>query len=186
MEKAQLINLLTTKMEGSLRALDHDLKGLRTGRASVNLLDPVMVEAYGSRMPLSQVATVSTPDARIIAVQVWDKGMVKAVEKAITEANLGLNPSSDGQVIRLPLPPLTEDRRKELVKLAHKYGENTKIALRNVRRDGMDELKKMEKDNVINKDEHHTMSESVQKLTDDFVSKIDAQIKIKEQEILTV
>lgn len=186
MEKEQLLSTLTTKMEGSLRSLDNDLKGLRTGRASVNLLDPVMVEAYGSRMPLSQVATVSTPDARIIAVQVWDKGMVKAVEKAITEANLGLNPAADGQLIRLPLPPLTEERRKELVKLAHKYGENTKIAIRNVRRDGMDELKKMEKDNVIGKDEHHSMSESVQKLTDDFSNKIDAQIKIKEQEILTV
>lgn len=186
MEKEKLISDLSTKMENSLRVLDNELKGLRTGRASVNLLDPVMVEAYGSRMPLSQVATISTPDARIISVQVWDKAMVKAVEKAITEANLGLNPSSDGQLIRLPLPLLSEDRRKELVKLAHKYGENTKIAIRNVRRDGMDVLKKMEKDSLISKDDHHSISEDVQKLTDDFVGKVDNAVKHKEQEILTI
>lgn len=186
MEKSQLMNDLTSKMEASLRVLDNELKGLRTGRASVNLLDPVMVEAYGSRMALSQVATISTPDAKTISVQVWDKGMVKAVEKAITEANLGLNPASDGQLIRLPLPPLSEERRKDLVKLAHKYGENTKIAVRNVRRDGMDVLKKLEKDNVIGKDEHHSLSEDVQKLTDNFVAKIDAAVRQKEQEILTI
>ena len=186
MEKAEMMNDLKSKMENSIRVLDNELKGLRTGRASVNLLDPVMVEAYGSRMPLSQVATVSTPDARIISVQVWDKGMVKAVEKAITEANLGLNPSSDGQLIRLPLPLLSEERRKELVKLSHKYGENTKIAIRNVRRDGMDVLKKMEKDSVITKDEHHSFSEEIQKITDDFVNKVDGHVKLKEQDILTI
>ncbi|MBP7189829.1 MAG: ribosome recycling factor [Rickettsiaceae bacterium] len=186
MEKSQLMNDLTSKMEASLRVLDNELKGLRTGRASVNLLDPVMVEAYGSRMPLSQVATISTPDAKTISVQVWDKTMVKAVEKSITEANLGLNPASDGQLIRLPLPPLSEERRRDLVKLAHKYGENTKIAVRNVRRDGMDILKKLEKDNLIAKDEHHSLSEDVQKLTDNFISKIDGAVKQKEQEILTI
>ncbi len=186
MEKEQIISELKTKMENSIKVLDNELKGLRTGRASVNLLDPVMVEAYGSRMPISQVATISTPDARVISVQVWDKSMVKAVEKAITEANLGLNPASDGQLIRLPIPLLSEERRKELVKLSHKYGENTKIALRNVRRDGMDILKKMEKDGSITEDEYHSFSEEIQKLTDDFVSKIDNQIKAKEQDILTI
>lgn len=186
MDKNAIINGLKSKMESSMKVLDHDLKGLRTGRASVNLLDSVVVEAYGDRMPISQVATVSTPDARMIAVQVWDKTMVKAVEKAITEANLGLNPSADGQMIRMSIPPLTEERRKELVKLAHKYGENTKIALRNVRRDGMETLKKMEKDNEISKDEHHSISEDVQKLTDEFVAKVDNEIKQKEQEIMTI
>jgi len=185
-EKATIISGLKTKMESTMRVLDHELKGLRTGRASVNLLDPVVVEAYGNRVPLSQVATVSTPDARMIAVQVWDKTMVKTVEKAITEANLGLNPAADGQIIRLPIPALNEERRKDLVKLAHKYAENTKIAIRNIRRDGMETLKKMEKDNDIAKDEHHSLSEDVQKLTDDFVNKIDTEIKQKEREIMTI
>ncbi|MES2215484.1 MAG: ribosome recycling factor [Pseudomonadota bacterium] len=186
MSKAQLMNDLKTRMESTMKVLDNELKGLRTGRASVNLLDPVVVEAYGSKMPLSQVATVSTPDARMISVQVWDKAMVKAVEKAITEANLGLNPSSEGQVIRLPIPALSEERRKDMVKLAHKYGENTKIAIRNIRRDGMETLKKMEKDNEIAKDEHHSLSEDIQKLTDDFTGKIDTTAKQKEQEIMTM
>jgi ribosome recycling factor len=186
MEKADLMHDLKSRMESGLRVLDNELKGLRTGRASANLLDPVVVEAYGSRMPLSQVATVSTPDARMISVQVWDKTMVKAVEKAITEANLGLNPSSEGQVIRLPIPPLSEERRKDIVKLGHKYGENTKIAIRNVRRDGMESLKKMEKDNEISKDEHHSLAEDIQKLTDDFVAKVDTAIKQKEQEVMTM
>ncbi len=186
MDKKSLIQDLKTRMEGALKVLDHELKGLRTGRASVNLLDPVMVEAYGSRMPLSQVGTVSTPDARTIAVQVWDKTMVKAVEKAISDANLGLNPASDGQLIRLPVPPLNEDRRKELVKLAYKYGENTKVSLRNVRRDGMEDLKKMEKDGALPKDEAHSVGEDVQKLTDDFSKKIDDTVKAKETEILNI
>ena len=137
-------------------------------------------------MPISQVATVSTPDAKTITVQVWDKTMVKAVEKAITEANLGLNPSSDGQLVRMSLPPLTEERRKELVKLAHKYGENTKVSLRNIRRDGNEELKKLEKNSEISKDEHHNLSDDIQKLTDEFSNKIDSYIKQKEQEILTI
>jgi ribosome recycling factor len=186
MEKTAFISELKTRMDKAMSILDHEFKGLRTGRASINLLDPVMVEAYGSRMPLNQVATVSTPDARTIAVQVWDKGMVKAVEKGIADANLGVNPASDGQVVRMSIPLLTEDRRKELAKLCGKYGENVKIAVRNVRRDGMDNLKKLEKDAVIGEDEHHKISDEVQKLTDDFVAKIDAQVKQKEQEILTV
>lgn len=186
MDKATIKKELSAKMDNTMRSLDHELKGLRTGRASANLLDPVMVEAYGSRMPISQVATVSTPDAKTIAVQVWDKGMVKAVEKAIADANLGVNPSSDGQLVRMSLPPLSEERRKELVKLAHKYGENTKVALRNVRRDGMEALKKAEKDSIISKDEHHSLEGEIQKLTDEYCAKVDTQVKQKEQEILTI
>ncbi len=179
-------NILTDKMHKAIAVLDKEFSGLRTGRASVNLLDPVIIEAYGNKMPLSQVGTLATPDATTITVQVWDKGMVKTVEKAIADANLGLNPMSDGQLIRMNLPPLSEERRKELVKLAHKYGENTKISLRNIRRDGMDSLKKMEKDNDISKDEYHEYADEVQKLTDDFMKKIDVSVKNKEQEILTI
>lgn len=186
MDKATLKKNLQEKMDKALKVLDHELKGLRTGRASVNLLDSVTVEAYGDRMPLSQVASLTTPDARTINVQVWDKSMVSSVEKAITVANLGLTPSSDGQLIRLPIPALTEERRKELAKLAHKYGEDTKISLRNIRRDGNEELKKMEKDNIIAKDEQHSLAEQVQKLTDEYSSKVDSAIKQKEQEIMTV
>ncbi|WP_342169934.1 ribosome recycling factor [Rickettsia endosymbiont of Seladonia tumulorum] len=186
MDKVTLKKNLQEKMDKALKVLDHELKGLRTGRASVNLLDSVTVEAYGDRMPLSQVASLTTPDARTINVQVWDKSIVSSVEKAITVANLGLTLSSDGQLIRLPIPALTEERRKELAKLAHKYGEDTKISLRNIRRDGNEELKKMEKDNIIAKDEHHSLAEQVQKLTDEYSSKVDSAIKQKEQEIMTV
>lgn len=186
MEKSQLRQNLTIKMEGALKILDNELKGLRTGRASVNLLDPVTIEAYGNRVQLAQVSTISTPDARTITVQVWDKNMVKSVEKAIADCNLGVNPTSDGQIVRMSIPPLNEERRKELVKLAHKYGENIKVSIRNIRRDGNEELKKMEKDNVIAKDEHHFLSEEIQKITDEYINKVDAQIKRKEQEILTI
>lgn len=185
MDKA-LKSELTEKMDKAMAVLDKELKGLRTGRASVNLLDPVVVEAYGSKMPISQVGTVSTPDAKTISVQVWDKAMVKTVEKAIADANLGLNPSSDGQLIRMSLPVISQERRKELVKLAHKYGENTKVALRNIRRDGMDILKKMEKEQNLSKDEHHNQSEEIQKLTDDYILKVDNVIKSREEEILTI
>lgn len=178
-------NELIDKMEKATAILDKDLKGLRTGRASVNLLDPVVVEIYGSKMPISQVGTVSTPDAKTIAVQVWDKANVKTVEKAIADANLGLNPSSDGQLIRMTLPIVSEERRKELVKLAAKYGENAKVALRNIRRDGMDTLKKMEKASEISKDEHHNRSEEIQKLTDEYITKVDNIVKAREKEILT-
>ena len=177
---------LNEKMDKAVAVLDRELSGLRTGRASVNLLDPVVVEAYGSKMPLSQVSTISTPDATTLSVQVWDAAMVKTVEKAIVDANLGVNPNSDGQMIRINIPPLSEERRKDLVKLAYKYGENCKVALRNIRRDGMDSLKKMENDNEISKDEHHGHSEEVQKLTDDFVNKVDSNIKSKEKEILSI
>lgn len=186
MNKTILRQELTARMEGAIKVLDNELKGLRTGRASINLLDPVIVEAYGNKVPLGQVATISTPDARTITVQVWDKSMVKSVEKAIVESNLGLNPSSDGNIVRMTIPPLTEERRKDLVKLAHRYGENTKIALRNVRRDGNEELKKLEKDKVIAEDQYHNLSHETQKLTDEFISKVDARVKQKEQEILTI
>lgn len=176
---------LVDKMEKTLLTLDKNLKGLRTGRASVNLLDPVVVEVYGSRMPISQVGTVSTPDAKTISVQVWDKTMVKTVEKAIADANLGLNPSSDGQLIRMSLPIISEERRKEMVKIAGKYGEDAKVALRNVRRDGMDALKKMEQAKQLSKDEHHDQSEEIQKLTDEYIVKIDDMVKNREKEILT-
>ncbi|KAJ6644921.1 Glutamyl-tRNA(Gln) amidotransferase subunit A, partial [Pseudolycoriella hygida] len=167
---------LRSKMESSMKILEHELKGLRTGRSSINLLDSVQVEAYGNKMPLSQVASLSTPDAKTIMVQVWDKSMTKIVEKSIAEANLGLTPTSDGQLIRIILPLLTEERRKELVKFAYKYGENAKIALRNIRRDGNEELKKLEKENFITKDEHHNLSEETQKLTNEYSDKIDAQL----------
>ncbi len=177
---------LRIKMDNSMKVLDHELQGLRTSRASINLLDPVQVEAYGSKVPLTQVASLSTPEARTLVVQVWDKSMVKVVEKSIVEANLGLTPSSDGQLIRMTIPLLTEQRRKELVKLAYKYGENSKIALRNIRRDGNEDLKKLEKDNSITKDTYHQLSEEIQKLTDEYSNKIDLQVKQKEQEILTI
>jgi ribosome recycling factor len=177
---------LRERMEKTLAMLGKDLSGLRTNRASVNFLDPVTVEAYGNKMPISQVGTVSTPDAKTITIQVWDKSMVKAVEKAIADSNIGLNPLSDGQLIRMNLPVISQERRQELVKLAAKYGENTKIALRNIRRDGMDALRKMEKDNQISKDEHHSYSEEIQKLTDEFISKIDSAVKNREEEILTI
>lgn len=182
----KLNNELKDKMEKALAILNRELSGLRTGRASVNLLDPVVIEAYGSKMPLSQVATVSTPDATTITVQVWDNGMVKTVEKAIAEANLGVNPSSDGQMIRISMPPLSEERRKELVKLAAKYKENTKVAIRNIRRDGMDVLKNMEKNNEVSKDEVHGASEQIQKLTDDYINKADEIVTTKEKDIMKV
>jgi ribosome recycling factor len=183
---ATLKNDLVDKMEKALALLDKELKGLRTGRASVNLLDPVVIEAYGSKMPISQVGTVSVADAKTLNIQIWDKAMVKTVEKAIADANLGLAPSSDGQIIRITLPAISEERRKELVKVAAGYGENSKVALRNIRRDGMDQVKKMEKDGEISKDEHHQYSEEIQKLTDSYIAKIDKIIQTRQQEILTI
>lgn len=177
---------LSDKMTKAMDMLDREFSGLRTGRASAHLLDPVIVEVYGSKTPISQVGTVSTPDAKTITIQVWDKAMVKTVEKAIADANLGVNPSSDGQLIRMNLPPLSEERRKDLVKLAHKYGENTKISLRNVRRDGIDKLKQMEKNNNISKDEHYSSSEEIQKLTDEFIGKVETKVKSKESEIIKI
>ena len=173
-------------MRASIDALTREFSGLRTGRASANLLDPVQVMVYGSRMPLNQVATVSVPEPRMISVQVWDRSNVQAVDKAIREANLGLNPIMDGQVLRLPIPALTSDRRNELVKLAHKYAEQSKIAIRNVRRDAMDLLKKLEKDGKMSQDDHRGNSEKVQELTDKLIKEVDSTTVTKEAEIQKV
>ena len=175
---------LQRRMHGAVEALKSDFIGLRTGRASTNLLDPVNVEVYGAQMPLNQVATVSAPEPRLLSVQVWDKGNVNAVEKAIRSAGLGLNPISDGTMIRLPIPDLTEERRKELAKLAGQYAEKARIAVRNVRRDGMDNLKTDEKKHEISEDERKRFETEVQKLTDDTIKEIDSVSYAKEQEIL--
>lgn len=177
---------LKRRMHGATNVLKQELSGLRTGRASANLVEPVQVEAYGSHMPLNQVATVSVPEARLLSVQVWDKSMVQAVEKAIMGANLGLTPATEGQVIRLRIPELTQDRRKDLVKVAHKYAEAAKVAVRHVRRDGMDILKRLEKDEHLSKDDHDRMSAEVQKATDQGIAEIDQLLAAKEKEILTV
>ena len=173
------------RMHGAVESLKHDLSGLRTGRANVALLDPVMVDVYGSMMPLNQVATVNAPEPRMLSVQVWDKANVTAVEKGIAHANLGLNPMIDGQTLRLPLPDLTEERRKELAKLAGQYAEKAKIAIRNVRRDGMEALKEDEKKKDISEDERKRAEDEVQKLTDKYVAEVDATAEHKEKEILT-
>lgn len=186
MDKKILLEDLKDRMSKTINSLLNELSGLRTGRASANFLDAVHVEAYGSRMHISQTATVSVADAKTISVQVWDVSMTKAVEKAIVEANLGVNPVASGTVIRISLPPLSEERRKDLAKICHKYGENAKVSIRNIRRDGMDALKKAEKDNEISKDEHHLISEEIQKITDDYIVKIDTQVQLKEKEILSI
>jgi ribosome recycling factor len=175
---------LQRRMHGAVEALKHDLAGLRTGRASIALLDPVTVEVYGAHMSLNQVATVSAPEPRMLSVQVWDRGNVGPVEKAIRSAGLGLNPVTDGQNVRLPIPDLTEDRRKELAKLTHQYAEKARIAVRNVRRDGMEALKTDEKKHEISEDEHKRLSTEVQKMTDDTIKEIDAAGQAKEKEIL--
>ncbi|AXK42242.1 ribosome recycling factor [Erythrobacter aureus] len=173
------------RMKGAVESLKGDLSGLRTGRANTSLLDPVVVEVYGSMMPLNQVATVSAPEPRMLSVQVWDKANVTAVEKGIAKANLGLNPMIDGQNVRLPMPDLTEERRKELAKVAGEYGEKAKIAIRNVRRDGMEALKDDEKKKEISEDEQKRGETEVQKLTDQYVAECDATVQKKEQEILS-
>lgn len=180
------IKEIEKRMRASIDALKREFSGLRTGRASVNLLDPVQVMVYGSRMPLNQVATVSVPEPRMITVQVWDRSNVIAVDKAIREANLGLNPITDGQVLRLPIPALTADRRQELVKLAHKYAEQAKVSIRNVRREAMDVLKKLEKDGKMSQDDHRGNSEKVQELTDRLIKEIDGTLVTKEAEIQKV
>ncbi len=174
------------RMHGAVESLKGDLAGLRTGRANVHLLDPVVVEVYGSMMPLSQVATVSAPEPRMLSVQVWDRANVTAVEKGIAHANLGLNPMIDGQTIRLPIPDLTEERRRELAKLAGQYAEKAKVAIRNVRRDGMEALKEDEKKKEISEDERKRKEDEVQKLTDRFIGEVDAAAAQKEKEILTL
>jgi ribosome recycling factor len=175
---------LERRMHGAVEALKHDLQGLRTGRATITLLDPVHVEVYGANMPLNQVATVSAPEPRMLSVQVWDKSNVGPVDKAIRSAGLGLNPIVDGQTLRLPIPDLTEERRKELAKLASQYAEKARIAARNVRRDGMDALKTDEKKHEISEDERKRHETEVQKLTDSTIAEIDAASHAKEKEIL--
>src|SRR5690349_9542164 len=180
------LNELKRRMQGAMGVLKQELSGLRTGRASPHLLDHVQAEAYGSHMPLNQLATVSVPEPRLISVQVWDKSMVHAVEKAISAANLGLTPSTEGQVLRLRIPELNEERRKDLVKVAHKYAEAAKVAVRHVRRDGLDVLKKLEKDHKISEDDGKRSSEQIQKATDDAIAELDRMLATKEKEILTV
>jgi ribosome recycling factor len=174
------------RMQKSIASLKDELAGLRTGRASASLLEPVMVEAYGTKMPLQQVATVSVPESRMLSVQVWDRGMTQAVEKAIRNSGLGLNPMSEGSVIRVPLPELNEERRRELGKVAHNYAEQARVAIRHIRRDGMELLKKLEKDGTISQDDGRTRSELVQKATDAAIGDIDNVLAIKEQEIMQV
>ncbi|GGE44326.1 ribosome-recycling factor [Agaricicola taiwanensis] len=177
---------LKRRMNGAIAALKQEFSGLRTGRASINMLDPVMVDAYGSSMPLNQVATVSVPEARMLVVQVWDRSMAGAVDKAIRDANLGLNPVSEGQVIRVPIPELNAERRAELVKVAHKYAENARIAVRHVRRDGLDNLKRLEKDGQMSQDEQRHQADLVQKTTDEIIAEIDQALATKEKEIMQV
>ena len=180
------INEIKRRMQGASSVLKTELSGLRTGRASAHLLDPVMVDAYGAQMPLNQVATVSVPEPRMISVNVWDRSLVHPVEKAIINSNLGLSPATEGQTIRLRIPELNEERRKELVKLAHKYAETARVAVRHVRRDAMDVIKRLEKDHKVSKDDHDRYSGDIQKATDAGIAEIDHMLASKEKEILTV
>ncbi|MGO9133825.1 MAG: ribosome recycling factor [Methylovirgula sp.] len=180
------ISDLKRRMEGAIASLKHELGGLRTGRASASLIEPVHVEAYGQTMPLNQVATISVPESRMLSVQVWDKGMVNAVDKAIRDANLGLSPTVEGQVLRIRIPELNEQRRKEMAKVAHKYAEEARVAVRHVRRDGIDGLKKSLKDKLIGEDEEKRHETEVQKLTDQIIVEIDRALADKEKEIMQV
>ncbi len=180
------IDELQKRMDGALEVLRKELQGLRTGRASASLLEPITVDAYGAEMPLNQVGTINVPESRMLSVQVWDKGLVKAVEKAIRASALGLNPAVDGTLIRVPLPELSQERRTELVKVAHRYAEQARVAVRNVRRDGMDELKKMERDSQISEDEHKLWADEIQRLTDSHIEGINDLLDHKEKDILTV
>lgn len=183
---SEIRNDTKTRMDKTLDALKADFGSLRAGRAHVSLLDGIMVEAYGSMTPLSQVGTVSVPDARTLSISVWDRNLAKSVEKAIMESDLGLNPSSDGQLIRIPIPPLSEERRKELSKVAGKYAEGAKVAVRNIRRDALDEIKKLKKDNLISEDEEKRFETEIQKLTDDATKKADELLSQKEKDIMQV
>lgn len=177
---------LKSRMDGAIASLQHALNGLRTGRASTSLLDPIKVEAYGSPMPLNQMSTVSAPEARLIVVQVWDSSLAGAASKAIQESGLGLNPITEGQVIRIPIPDLSEERRKDLGKKAHEYAEHAKISVRNIRRDGNEHFKKLEKDKGISEDESRNACDEIQKITDDFVKRIDQAATDKVKEIMTI
>ena len=176
---------LERRMKGAASVLKTELSGLRTGRASVNLLEPIVVEAYGQSMPINQVGTVSVPEPRMLSVQVWDKSMVSAVEKAIRESNIGINPVVDGQLLRLPIPELNQERRQEMVKIAHSYSENAKVAVRHVRKDGMDQCKKAEKDGM-SEDEVKIYQDEIQDLTNKYVAEIDKMLEGKETEIMQV
>lgn len=182
----EIKNDTKTRMDKTIESLKADFGGLRAGRAHASLLDGIMVEAYGSMTPLSQVGTVSVPDARTLSVSVWDRGLAKTVEKALRESDLGLNPASDGQLIRIPIPPLSEERRKELVKIAGKYSEQNKVAVRNIRRDALDEIKKLKKDNQISEDEEKRFENEIQKMTDEAIKKIDEAFASKEKDIMQV
>jgi ribosome recycling factor len=186
MQEEPIIKDLRRRMDGALDVLRKEFAGLRTGRASASLLDPVAVEAYGNTMPLSQVGTVSVPEPRLIIVQVWDRSNVKATEKAIREAGLGLNPQTEGQTIRVPIPELNEERRRELSKIAAKYTEQARVSVRNVRRDGMDLLKKQEKEHKLTQDQHRKLDKEIQALTDETIKKVDGLLAQKEKEILQV
>jgi ribosome recycling factor len=186
MEMQFNIQDIERRMNAAIDVLHKEFSGLRTGRASTALLEPVMVEAYGSKMPLSQVGTVSAPEARMLSIQVWDASMAAAVEKAVRESGLGVNPIREGQVIRVPLPDLSQERRLEISKVAAKYAEQARISVRNVRRDGIDQLKKLEKDKSVSEDEFHKFSDLVQKHTDNFVKKVDELLAHKEKDIMHV
>ena len=186
MSDALALDDIKRRMDGALNSLKSDLAGLRTGRASASLLDPIVVDAYGQSMPINQVGTVTVPEPRMVAVQVWDKGMVGAVEKAIRESDLGLNPVTDGTNLRIPLPELNEERRKELAKVAHQYAEQARVSIRHVRRDGMEALKKAEKDGDLGQDEARAMSDKVQQATDDTIKEVDGIVAAKETEIMQV
>ena len=177
---------LKRRMDGAIEALKREFAGIRTGRASTGLLEPLTVEAYGAQMPMTQVGTIGVPEPRMLSVQVWDRQLVSAVDKAIRESDLGLNPVIDGQLLRIPIPPLTEERRQELTKVAARYAEQARVAVRNVRRDGMESLKKMEKDSEISQDEHHTRADEIQKITDEHVKLIDELLSNKDSEIMQV
>lgn len=181
-----MLEKLRKKMTASFENLLKDFSGLRTGRVSVSILDSVMVEAYGSMVPLQQVGTVSAPEARLLTVQVWDSSLIKPTEIAIRNSSIGLSPMVDGQLIRIAVPELSEERRKEICKLAGKYAEQTKVAIRNVRREGMDDAKKQEKNKEITEDELKRLSDDIQKITDEYVKKVDAALEVKEKEIMRV
>lgn len=180
------MNDVKRRMQSTVNVFKTELSGLRTGRASTHLLEPITVEVYGQSMPINQVATVSVPESRLIAVQVWDKSNVGAVERAIRESSLGLNPIIEGTLLRLPIPELNRERRTELTKIAHKYAEQAKVAVRHVRRDGMEEIKKLEKDGKLTQDDSHVVSDRIQKLTDETIVEIDKVLGVKQQEIMQV
>jgi ribosome recycling factor len=186
MAQEELLKDLRRRMDGALEVLRKEFGGLRTGRASTSLLEPVQVNAYGGVVPLNQVASVNVPEPRMISVQVWDRSVVKAVDKAIREAGLGLNPQTEGQVIRVPIPELNEERRRELTRVAAKYAEQARVSVRNVRRDGIEALRRLEKDSEISQDEHRKLDREVQQLTDDHIKRIDETLAQKDKEILQV